>query len=149
MLNTTLSSEFRNFDFLTMVFLGLALCAVNNPVFAQTLPNQQQCRTLWQQSAQIKPEIEGWCLVLDDSKGHCLSCHAVSDGSTLINAASAGNLGPVLFELSKSYRDRSDLRSVIVEASGKFPDTVMPPYGKHQILSPAEIDLVVKFLLRI
>lgn len=127
--------------------MALAILWVHFNAEAQQLPNQQQCRELWQQKVQIKAEIEGWCLILDQNKGNCIACHAIATASSINNIT--GNFGPVLFDLSKRYDDRRDLQAVIFDPSIRFPNTAMPPYGKHRILNPSEIDLIVKYLLSI
>jgi len=42
---------------------------------------------------------------------------------------------------------RAKLREVIEDPTKANPDTVMPPYGRHRILEPAEIQKLVEFLL--
>ena len=42
--------------------------------------------------------------------------------------------------------DRARLREAIWNMSKTKPDTIMPPYGKHRILSESEIDAVVEYL---
>jgi sulfur-oxidizing protein SoxX len=41
---------------------------------------------------------------------------------------------------------RARLRGLLMDPMAANPDTVMPPYGKHRILEPAEIDRVVDYL---
>jgi L-cysteine S-thiosulfotransferase len=38
------------------------------------------------------------------------------------------------------------LREIIVDPTLANPDTVMPPYGRHRLLEPAEIDRLVEYL---
>ena len=113
------------------------------------LPDQQQCRMLWEQQQAIKPVIEGWCVFIDRNRGNCLACHDLRIDSFPENLAVAGNAGPALENLTSSYPDRNDLRNLIHDASRIFPGTIMPLYGKHQILSSGEINLLVKFLMGI
>ena len=42
--------------------------------------------------------------------------------------------------------DRARLREAIRDMSKTKPDTIMPPYGKHHILTEAEIDAIVAYL---
>ena len=113
------------------------------------LPDQQQCRMLWQQKHSIKPVIEGWCLLIDRNRGNCLACHNVVVDAWPEFLPVAGNAGPVLENLSDKYASRVEVRNLVYDASKNFPDTVMPQYGGHGILSDLEIDLIVEFLMGI
>jgi sulfur-oxidizing protein SoxX len=42
---------------------------------------------------------------------------------------------------------KASLRETLVDPMRANPDTVMPPYGRHRLLDPAEIDRLVEFLL--
>jgi hypothetical protein len=44
------------------------------------------------------------------------------------------------------FPDREQLRCQIWDAGLTNADTVMPPFGKHQILTPDEIELIVDYL---
>jgi sulfur-oxidizing protein SoxX len=41
---------------------------------------------------------------------------------------------------------RARIREVIEDPTRANPATVMPPYGKHRILDPAEIQRIVEYL---
>jgi len=41
---------------------------------------------------------------------------------------------------------RANLRAVIEDPTRANPATVMPPFGRHHILEPAEIDRLVEYL---
>lgn len=114
---------------------------------AASLPDQTQCRDLWDKQLRVVAEIEGRCLFIDANKGDCLDCHAL-DANTLPSSIPVpGNIGPSLDNLSEVYEDRNNLKAIIFDASLENSDTMMPLYGKHLILTESEIDLVVKFLL--
>jgi sulfur-oxidizing protein SoxX len=117
------------------------------PSQAASLPDQKQCRNFWDKSLSVKPEIEGWCLLIDSQKGNCLACHHVETPGWPSTLAPAGNAGPILTNLTNTYPDRNQLRDIIHDASQQFPDSFMPLYGKHLILEQNEINLIVKFLL--
>ena len=76
-------------------------------------------------------------------KGHCLACHQVPEGA---GPASRADLGPRLEGARMRELGRSRLRDVIADPTAANPNTVMPPYGKHRILEPQEIDRVVEYL---
>jgi sulfur-oxidizing protein SoxX len=44
------------------------------------------------------------------------------------------------------YPDKAKLRAQIWDATTVNPNTIMPPFGKHKMLSEKEIDLVTDFI---
>lgn len=78
-----------------------------------------------------------------ENKGNCLECHDIKGGTD------AGNIGPALTSLKQRYPDKAKLRLQIWDASTTNPNTIMPPYGRHHILSEDEIDKLVDFLLKL
>ncbi len=83
----------------------------------------------------------GKALAFDRKKGNCLACHQISDG------VSPGDIGPPLIAMQARFPDRAKLHAQIADPRAANPETRMPPFGAHQILSGSEIDLVVDFLL--
>ena len=59
----------------------------------------------------------------------------------------SGNIAPPLVSMKQRYPDKAKLRDQIWDAVKANPHTVMPPFGRHQILSGDEIDKVVEFVL--
>ena len=57
-----------------------------------------------------------------------------------------GNIGPALVNMKARYPDKAKLRAQISDATTTNPNTIMPPYGKHKILSKSELDKVVEFV---
>ena len=41
---------------------------------------------------------------------------------------------------------RERLREIIEDPTRANPDTVMPPFGRHRILDPTEINRIVEYL---
>jgi sulfur-oxidizing protein SoxX len=82
-------------------------------------------------------------LAQDVGKGNCLACHAMPSDAKAVTSA---NIGPPLVAIRARFPDREQLRRQVWDASSINPDTVMPPFGKHQILTPQEIDLIVDYL---
>ena len=76
----------------------------------------------------------------DRKKGNCLACHQMGDG------ASPGNIGPPLIAMKARFPDRGRLYDQIWDAQKANPATRMPPFGKHEALSKAEVDAVVDYL---
>jgi len=87
---------------------------------------------------------QGKKLAFNKKKGNCLACHEIKGGKL------PGNIGPSLsipgVAMKDRYPDKSKLRAQISDARGKNPNTIMPPFGAHEILSEAELDKVVEFI---
>ena len=79
-------------------------------------------------------------LAFNRKKGNCLACHQIKGGSL------PGNSGPPLILMKTRFPDRAVLRDQIADASKKNPQSVMPPFGRHGILSDKEIDHIVDFI---
>ena len=86
------------------------------------------------------PLANGKSLVMEKSKGNCLACHSIADGKQ------PGNIGPPLLAMKARFPDADSLRKQIWDATLRNPDTRMPPFGRHGILSSKEIDLIVQYL---
>jgi len=82
-------------------------------------------------------------LAQDVGKGNCLACHAMPSDAKAVTSA---NIGPPLVAIRARFPDREQLRRQVWDAGSINPNTVMPPFGKHQILTPEEIDLIVDYL---
>lgn len=85
---------------------------------------------------------EGRQLAFDRKKGNCLACHQIQGGSL------AGNIGPPLVAMS-SRLSKEELRSQLVDSTERDPNTMMPPFGKHNILTDEEIDKIVEFVYQL
>jgi sulfur-oxidizing protein SoxX len=83
---------------------------------------------------------DGKAFAMEKSKGNCLACHAIADGKL------PGNIGPPLVGMKARFPDKEILRRQIWDASGRNPDSRMPPYGRHGILNREEIELIVEYL---
>jgi sulfur-oxidizing protein SoxX len=79
-------------------------------------------------------------VAFDRKKGNCLACHMIADGSL------PGNIGPPLASMKARFPDKADLRAQIWDSTVANPNTIMPPFGKNQILSEKEVDLVTEFI---
>jgi len=79
-------------------------------------------------------------LAFDRTKGNCLACHYIEGGEA------PGNIGPPLTGMGVRYPDKAKLHAQIWDATLVNPETPMPPFGSHQILSDQEIDQLVEFI---
>ena len=83
---------------------------------------------------------EGREIALDRKKGNCMACHVMAD------ATLPGNIGPPLIAMKARFPDKAKLREQIWDASTINPRSLMPPFGRHEILTEDEIDKVVEFV---
>ena len=83
---------------------------------------------------------DGKKVAFDRKKGNCLACHMIPGGSL------PGNIGPPLLAMKDRFPSKAALRAQIWDPTEKNPNTIMPPFGKHQILSEKEVDLVTEFI---
>ena len=83
---------------------------------------------------------QGKQIAFDRKKGNCLSCHMIDGGDM------PGNVGPPLVAMKARFPDKAILRAQIWDATKNNPNTMMPPFGRHAILTEAEIDKVVEFI---
>ncbi len=86
---------------------------------------------------------EGRLLAHDFDKGNCLACHAAPSDPQAITRA---NIAPPLIAMRERFSDRAVLRSQIWDAAQRNPETIMPPFGRHLILSDDEIELIIDYL---
>jgi sulfur-oxidizing protein SoxX len=83
---------------------------------------------------------EGKSLATERGKGNCLACHMIEDGEL------PGNLGPPLVAMEARFPDRRVLRDQICDASIRNPDSRMPPFCRHRILTEDEVELIMDYL---
>ena len=83
---------------------------------------------------------QGREIALDRRKGNCMACH-VMGGAPL-----PGHIGPPLVAMKARLPDKTKLRTQIWGASKINPQSLMPPFGRHEILTNDEIDKVVEFV---
>ena len=94
--------------------------------------------------ADVPPSLaEGQKLAHDVMKGNCLACHMVPGDPKAVTSA---NIGPPLIAMKARFPDRDKMRAQIWDAAKANPDTVMPPYGRHKILTETEIDKLVDYV---
>lgn len=82
-------------------------------------------------------------LAFEIAKGNCLACHQFPRDS---RATTLANIGPPLLAIRSRFPDRTELRGRLWDPMQTNPNTVMPPFGKHRILSGDEIELIIDYL---
>lgn len=105
-------------------------------IFAVSLP----IVTSAADQADAETLAEGKAIAFDRKKGNCLACHMIDDGDL------PGNAGPPLVAMKQRWPDKTALRAQIWDPQIRNPQTVMPPFGKHRILSEQELDKVVEYI---
>jgi sulfur-oxidizing protein SoxX len=83
---------------------------------------------------------QGKEIAFSRKKGNCLACHSIKGGDL------PGNIAPPLVAMKQRFPDKAVLRAQIYDATVKNPNTIMPPFGRHKILSDKDIDLVTDFI---
>jgi sulfur-oxidizing protein SoxX len=82
-------------------------------------------------------------LAFEIAKGNCLACHQFPGDS---GANTLANIGPPLVAIRARFPERTQLRNRLWDPTRTNPNTVMPPYGRHGILSSDEIELIIDYL---
>jgi sulfur-oxidizing protein SoxX len=86
------------------------------------------------------PIAVGGCLATNRKKGNCMACHTFAGLEN--TRLQAGDIAPPLVGMKQRFPDKAKLRAQIYDATKANPNTMMPPYGKHGILSDKDIDLI-------
>ena len=82
----------------------------------------------------------GKSLAMERSKGNCLACHVIEDGEL------PGTIGPPLVAMKLRYPEPAALKQQICDATIRNPDSRMPPFCRHGILTEDEVELIVDYL---
>ena len=124
-----------------------AMFTINNntAVAGDSLPTEKACASLENPDAALK----GWCTSINRRKGNCLACHVVVTDKWPEALPPGGNIAPPLVAMKQRFPDRDKLRTQIWDPLSLNRYSVMPPFGKHKLLSEEEIDNIVEFLLTI
>ena len=83
---------------------------------------------------------EGKELAFSVKKGNCLACHMIVGGDQ------AGNIAPPLIAMKARFPDVAVLRAQIADATVKNPNSFMPPFESHGILTSGEVDKVTAYI---
>lgn len=83
---------------------------------------------------------EGKKLAFNRKLGNCLACHAIAGGSL------PGDIGPPLIAMKARFPNKAKLRAQIWDSTAKNPNSIMPPFGKHNMLSEKQIDKITDYI---
>lgn len=91
-----------------------------------------------------KSNIEkGQEIAFSRKKGNCLACHAIKGGKL------PGNIAPPLVAMQQRFPDKAKLKTQIYDSTVANPNSIMPPFGRHKIISDKEIDLVTDYIYQL
>lgn len=83
---------------------------------------------------------KGKKLAENRKKGNCFTCHAY-EGANM-----PGNIGPPLVAMKSRYPDKNKLYDQIWDASKANPNSIMPPFGRHEVLSNKDIKAITEWV---
>ena len=83
---------------------------------------------------------EGKEIAFDRKKGNCLACHMIDDGTL------PGNTAPPLLAMQARFPEPERLTEQISNSLIANPNSLMPPFGLHNVLTEDEINKVVEYL---
>ena len=131
--------------FLTVLIVCISYGAQPGVATAQgsSWPDESFCRS----SPPVDAVIKGWCLSIDREKGNCIACHTFNINPWPASTPVAGNIAPPLVAMQPRFPDIEALRQQVGDAPALNPNTVMPPYLRHELLNDAEIEQILQFLL--
>jgi sulfur-oxidizing protein SoxX len=90
---------------------------------------------------ELNGDVEaGKAIAMDRSRGNCIACHMIPGGE------SPGAIGPALIAMQTRYPSKHAVAVQVWDPTVKNPDVVMPPFGKHGILSEQEFVDVVEYI---
>jgi L-cysteine S-thiosulfotransferase len=102
------------------------------------LPSKKVCKSA------TDAAVKGGCIATDRKKGNCAACHTFKGLEK--TRLQAGNIAPPLVAIQQRFPDKAKLRTQIYDATVANKNSMMPPFGRHKILSGEEIDNIVEFL---
>ena len=123
-----------------LAFGGMA--AQPTDVMAGQWPSEKQCKKL----KTTDVVTTGWCVAITRRKGNCLGCHMAIVNPWPEGFPPGGNVGPPLVAMKSRFESKAARRAHIHDATARNPNTSMPPFGKHRLLSDEQIDQIVEWL---
>ena len=118
--------------------------ALFSRVVAVLLAGSAFLHAMSQSQADEAPNVAaGRRLAFEIAKGNCLACHKFP-GDSMANTLA--DIGPPLQAIRSRFPDRARLRGRLWDPMQTNANTVMPPFGKHRILTRDEIELIIDYL---
>ena len=75
--------------------------------------------------------------------GNCLACHSAPNDKLAVTLA---NIAPPLVDMKRRFPYREILFKQIWDARDTYPETIMPPFGAHMILTEVQIQTIIDYL---
>ena len=75
--------------------------------------------------------------------GNCLACHSAPNDKLAVTLA---NIAPPLVDMKRRFPSREILFKQIWDARDTYPETIMPPFGAHMILTEVQIQTIIDYL---
>ena len=126
-----------------LIFSSALFLNVSAAQAQRKLPNDTECSELTTDDKVLR----GWCAGINNRKGNCLACHnVVTKDPWPAAVAPGGNIAPPLVAMKARFPDRGRLRDQIYDATVADPLSVMPPFGRHKLVSDEELDNIVEWL---
>ena len=94
-------------------------------------------------SAESEAVTMGRQLAHSYEKGNCLGCHRIPGDPKAITLAT---LGPPLVNMRERFPERAILRAQLWDSTRSNPNTIMPPFGKHGVLTEHEIEQIIEYI---
>ena len=85
-------------------------------------------------------EMSGKDLTFNRKLGNCIACHLIPGGDQ------PGNVGPPLIAMKARFPDKAKLRAQIYDATETNPHSIMPPFGRHGVLSDTQVDKITDYI---
>jgi len=79
-------------------------------------------------------------VAMNRAKGNCIACHMIPGGD------SPGAIGPALIAMQTRFPSKKAVAEQIWDPTVKNPEVVMPPFGKHGVLTNKEFVDVVEYV---
>ena len=121
------------------LMMGSLAFAPQSAMAGGEMPSKKACKKAKSKVA------KGGCVATDRKKGNCMACHSFAGLEK--TRLQSGNIAPPLVAMKARFPDRAKLRKQVWDATANNKGSVMPPFGRHKILSEKDIDLVVDWLL--
>jgi sulfur-oxidizing protein SoxX len=118
--------------------LTVGQAAYAGPGAGGEMPNKKVCADA------SDPVVVGGCVATNRKKGNCMACHNFAGLEK--TRVQPGNIAPPLVAMQQRFADKATLRAQVYDPQKANPNTVMPPYGAHGIVSEKELDLIVEWL---
>lgn len=125
-MNPKIPTDFVSLRFLRLLAAGFAVALVLGGIPAQGAADERVAA--------------GKSLAMERGKGNCLACHRIEDGEL------PGTIGPPLVAMKLRFPERAALREQICDATIRNPNSRMPPFCRHRILTEPEVELIVDYL---